>query len=252
MHKYFAKTLFIGKKAEYLPECHGTNQFLAHQPGFQTLPEGYLVYTDYQLHGKGQRGSTWTSEPGKNLLFSVLLRPETLLSKEAYLVNITVALALADCLNSRFEKPFEIKWPNDIYVDGQKIAGILVETTIKSKNVATAVVGIGLNVNQRAFLLPTATSLFLKTGREIDREGLLEDFLIVLEKHYTLLRNGSVPKLLSDYYQVMRWRGEPHTFEDSGGAFEGEILGVGESGRLLVRANRQIRRFDIKEIRFLY
>ncbi len=252
MHKYFAKTLFLGKKVEYLSECQSTNQILSHQYQNQQLMEGHIIWADHQTNGKGQRGNVWLSEPGENLLFSILLKPNTLLPKQAYLVNIVSGIAVIDCLNQMFEATFELKWPNDVYVNDQKIAGILVETSIESGRVGAATVGIGLNVNQKHFSIPTATSLYILNGTTADRGSILEQLIISLEKYYLILKSGAISRLISDYYKVMRWRGELHTFEADRERFEGEIIGIDDTGRLLIRTNQKVRRFDVKEVKFLY
>lgn len=249
MHKYFAKTLFLGKKVEFLPECHSTNAEMLSRQKTQTLPEGYVIWTDHQIAGRGQRGNIWISEPGKNLLFSLFIKPRKLLPQYAYLINIAAGLAVVDTLRS-MSLEVELKWPNDVYVSDLKLAGILVETTIDSGFIGGAVIGVGLNVNQSHFPLATATSLKIETNSDLDREQLLERLIQSFEKYYLLIRADQTSRLLADYYEVMRWRGELHTFKSGDEVFEGEIIGIDNTGRLQLRVHDAMRKFDVKEIIF--
>lgn len=252
MHKYFAKPLFLGKMLEFLPECHSTNEELLLRIRRETLNEGHVLHTGHQIAGKGQRGNAWLSERGKNLLFSIYLTPKVLLPKQAYLLNIISGLAVVDALVPRVGDKVELKWPNDVYVGDKKISGILVETMIEGGVIADAVVGIGVNVNQSHFPLATATSILMESDVTCELEELLEQIIQQLEKYYLKLKSGDTRGLLEAYYKVMRWRGEIHSFRDREGTFEGEIIGIDDTGRLTVKTNNIVRRFDVKEIAFLY
>lgn len=253
MHKYFAKPLFLGKKVQFLPECHSTNEELMKWIRKHDTAEGFLIYTDNQLKGKGQRGNIWLSEPGKNLLFSFLILPKFLLPKQFFILNLISGLAMVKVLKKNIQnKKIELKWPNDAYVEDRKIAGILIETSIESSAVKNAVVGIGLNVNQDHFQLPSATSMKIESDRIYDREGLLESYLVCFEGYYLKIKGRDFSRILQEYYKVMRWRGENHSFKSNGHGFAGEILGIDGVGKLIVNVGGQIRKFDVKEIEFLY
>ena len=252
MHKYFAKPLFLGKKIEFLTECHSTNDELLSRIRKYDEQEGFILYTDHQTKGKGQRGNVWLSEPGQNLLFSILLKPKSLQISQSRYLNLIAGLAVCDILDQQFGLNTELKWPNDVYIGDQKIAGILVETVLAGQNVEDAVIGIGLNVNQSHFALPSATSIRLLIGEKVDRESLLENITSGIEAKYLFLRSQSYEKIKSAYYQKMRWRGEMHEFKDVNGVFEGEIIGIDETGRLLVKTLEVLKRYDVKEIEFLH
>ncbi len=252
MHKYFAKPLFLGKMLEFLPECHSTNEEVLLRIRRKVLNEGYILHTGHQIAGKGQRGNAWLSEPGKNLLFSIYLTPKMLLPKQAFLLNIISGLAVVDALYPAISDTVELKWPNDVYVGDRKISGILVETMIEGGVIVDAVVGIGVNVNQSYFSLTSATSMLIESGRPHNLEELLEQIVLQMEKYYLKLKSGDARGLLEAYYKVMRWRGEIHSFQDKEGIFEGEIIGVDDTGRLTVKTNNIVRSFDVKEIAFLY
>ena len=214
--------------------------------------EGKIVVTDFQTKGKGQRGSLWLSEKGKNLLFSILLKPHFLNASDGYLLNIIVGLAIRSTLNNLLKgSDILLKWPNDVYVDGNKIAGILIETSLQSNSIQDAVVGIGLNVNQSHFSSLSATSLRIITGESFDLGEVLEKILIEIETYYQLLREGAKGKILHEYHDVMLWKGEIHTFLVSNQKIEGVILGINSSGNLVMDCSGTQRVFGVKEITFL-
>jgi BirA family biotin operon repressor/biotin-[acetyl-CoA-carboxylase] ligase len=144
----------------------------------------------------------------------------------------------------------EVKWPNDIYVDDKKIAGILIETSFQAKRLDAVWMGIGLNVNQRHFALSHGTSLEIITGREWSRDTLLENFLLGIEAHFSTLSRATI--LYEHYGSKLRWRDEWHSFRCPSGIFEGKISGVDAHGRLQVLTGNETRVFDVKEIEFLH
>src|SRR5205823_6191960 len=107
------------------------------------LPEGVVVVTDFQTAGRGQDRIGWESEPGKNLLLSVLLKPASLDVKRIFLLSKAVSLALKD-LMTEYKIESKIKWPNDIYVGEKKICGTLIENTLRGEQLQQSIVGIGL------------------------------------------------------------------------------------------------------------
>ncbi len=252
MHKYFAKPLFLGKKIEFLPECHSTNDELQLRLGTGSVEEGFVIHTDNQVKGKGQRGSTWLSEPGQNILFSILLSPSNLLASHTHFLNLMAGLAVCNALDEVLDQKTELKWPNDVYVSNRKIAGILVETILSGNQVDKAIVGIGINLNQSHFPLPVATSVKMETGKHIIRDDLLLAVLAAIEEQYLILKSGGFDQLKLDYYKIMRWRGELHEFKDKEGVFEGEIIGIEDFGRLMVKRSDRLERYDVKEIQFLH
>ena len=123
------ETLFIGHQRLHFDELPSTNDHLKKLIDKGGHTEGMVVSTDYQTSGRGQIGNRWESEPGKNLLFSVFLKPLTLNARHFFYFNMSVCLAVADALNE-LAPGFKIKWPNDILFNGKKISGILIENTI--------------------------------------------------------------------------------------------------------------------------
>ncbi len=252
MYKILANTLFLGKNVVFVPECHSTNTLLLELAQKTQQPEGTLVITQAQTKGRGQRGNGWEAEPGKNLTFSLLLKPNFLEAHAQFNLTIAVSLALTDFLSAHLPTRPLIKWPNDILVQSKKITGILIENTLAGENIQQSVVGIGLNVNQQQFSIPTATSIQLETGQSHDLDTLLSELVICVESRYLQLRSGKINELRADYLNNLFWINEEQQFVSNGHAFKGTIEGVDERGKLAVRDRDQVMYFGLKEISFLF
>jgi BirA family transcriptional regulator, biotin operon repressor / biotin---[acetyl-CoA-carboxylase] ligase len=251
LYKSPANTLFVGKNVVFVPECHSTNTLALQLSQNTAIAEGTIVITPNQTAGRGQRGSTWQTEAGKNLTASVILKPLFLDIKDQFYLTIATALAIADFLKSKTVDALSIKWPNDILVQGKKICGILIENQLQGTKLQTAIVGIGLNVNQTSFELPTATSLANLIKQESDINDVLGDLMGYLEARYLQLRQGKFASLKHEYLMHLYWKGERHFFQTAAGEIEAVIVGVGEDGRLAVEVNERLESFDLKEIQFL-
>ncbi|MBV6646608.1 MAG: biotin--[acetyl-CoA-carboxylase] ligase [Cyclobacteriaceae bacterium] len=251
MHKFFAKTLFLGKKAIYLTHCHSTNDELLQMINSGRVLEGMTIIADFQAKGRGQRGNSWESEPGKNLLFSFLLRPHYLQIQDQFFLNKIVSLGILRSLQRIGLRKVRIKWPNDIYVDDCKIAGILIELSIQGQRMEHAVVGIGLNVNQHDFDTVAATSAYIELGIELNKDSLLEDVLRDIEYWLLKLRNTGRQEIDEHYLQNLYRRDEEHSFEVFGEEVLGIIQGVNDRGQLQLQTSAGVRSFGLKEIIFI-
>lgn len=251
MHKIFSKNLFVGKKVIHLPKCHSTNTVASELLASQPANEGTIVIADHQLAGRGQRGNSWESEPGKNLTFSIILCPSFLHPRQQFELTVITSLAVAVTLEKFGLEEVCIKWPNDVYVGTKKIAGILIENTIKANVIESAVVGIGVNVNQQDFAIDSATSLKLLAGREIEKDLLLKELSGCFEAYYLQLRAGKISELRSLYLSKMLGFGVQRAFVDTGGTFFGSVVGVDSVGKLEVLRGDDIRQYSLKEIHFV-
>ncbi|WP_425390402.1 biotin--[acetyl-CoA-carboxylase] ligase [Ekhidna sp.] len=251
MHKIFAKPLFLGKKVVFLPQCHSTNDELTSLSKNNKEPEGIVLYTNNQIKGKGQRGNLWIAEPGKNVLMSVLLKPTFLDPQNQYYLNLITGLAIIDALKNHVSHNLVLKWPNDVYVNEKKIAGILIESNIRGSVLESSVVGVGLNVNQGGFNFPKATSLYLETGSKFEILDIMEELLQHLEKWYMRLKSGNKDQILSSYHELLMWRGERRHFKAKDKEFVGEIVGINEHGNLTINYNGDLKQYGIKEIEFV-
>jgi len=202
------------------------------------LPElagGTVLVAREQTAGRGQRGNTWFTEPGKNLTFSIVLKQLPLQASESVRLNFLTSVAVASFLESYGVKA-AIKWPNDIYVEGRKICGMLIENTLgPGGQVMASVIGIGINMNQMAFpQLANATSLALYTGKEYALEPALEAFLGVFESWLSRLDSE---ELSAAYSARLFRRGQSAPYHDllTDRQYRGVILGVEPDGRLHIQ-----------------
>jgi BirA family transcriptional regulator, biotin operon repressor / biotin---[acetyl-CoA-carboxylase] ligase len=250
LYKIPATTLFLGKNLIFMEECQSTNDHLLLLCQKEHLSEGSLVVTSNQTAGRGQRGNTWQTQPGLNLTFSFLLRPGFLSVQDQFYLNIFVSLGIADYLTSEAPGKVQIKWPNDILVNERKACGVLIENQISGTRLALTVVGVGLNVNQKEFSVPHATSLAIGTGRNYELASVLPVLLQHIEVRYLQLKERKLESLRESYLANLFKRNQPYTFYTADVEFEGEIVGIDEIGRLLVKGPAGTRSFDIREIRY--
>ncbi len=217
--------------------------------------ENYTVVTaEHQTNGKGQRGSTWASEKGKNLIISMLVRDFTTTGTAMFDLNIVVSLAVLQALDSLDIPKLSIKWPNDIMSDDKKIGGILIENSFKSDNTVESIVGIGINVNQIEFEnLPQASSLAVIAKSTFDKELVLEKIVNAIQDHIkSWSRNAA--QLQKTYTNLLFKKGEMMVFQASDSSFfNGTIVGITSAGRLVLENDKgTLLDFDIKEVRMIF
>ncbi len=166
---------------------------------------------------------------------------------------MAISLGIVDVLLPLVGDALRIKWPNDIYVNDQKIGGILIENTLHGYDIVWSVVGIGLNVNQTEFAYPMATSLQQQAPlpNGYDLPGLLSSLCERLEQRYLQLRSGQRDKLSRDYLERLYRYQSAHPFEHNGRVFRGTIVGVDPSGRLAIAEVGEVKHFGFKEVTFL-
>ena len=216
--------------------------------------EGDIILAQRQTAGRGQRGHTWESREGENLTFSLLLEPLFLSPSEQFLISECVALGVCDAL-LHYGIEAQIKWTNDIYIGDRKLAGILIEHKLQGSALARTVAGIGLNVNQKAFSddLPNPISMAQATGREFDREQVLQTVATSLMARYEQLREGGAKELQADYHQRLYRLGQEHCYAlPDGSRFRGIIRGVEPTGALRIENERgELLSFLFKEVEFV-
>ena len=216
--------------------------------------EGDIILAQRQTAGRGQRGHTWESREGENLTFSLLLEPQFLPPSEQFLISECVALGVCDAL-LHYGIEAQIKWTNDIYIGDRKLAGILIEHKLQGSALARTVAGIGLNVNQKAFPddLPNPISMAQATGREFDREEVLQTVATSLMARYEQLREGGAKELQADYHQRLYRLGQEHCYAlPDGSRFRGIIRGVEPTGALRIENERgELLSFLFKEVEFV-
>ena len=234
-------------KIIHIAETDSTNRWLREKT--PPLPAGEcVVIAEYQTAGKGCGSNSWESERGKNLTFSMLIHPEGLPANEQFHITEVVSVALCETLELYINKKVEIKWPNDIYVGDRKICGILIENRLQGSTIKDAIIGIGLNVNQRVFLsdAPNPVSLYQLTGQETNRDTLLNRFLEAFE------RVSQSNTTCIDYRERLFRKGKEGLYEDETGRFTARLTDVLSDGRLqLVDSEGQTRIYAFKEVQFI-
>lgn len=231
-------------------ELSSTNNYANDLVSQKFVPDFTIIKTNFQTQGRGQIGNCWVSNKGDNLLFSIILHPIHLQANNQFILSQCVALALRDTI-ANFCKNVCIKWPNDIYVNDKKIAGILIENKLLGKQIETSIIGIGLNVNQTNFVeAPNPTSLKLECGHSFNINKLLTTFLDLFNSYYIESQQNE-QNIKSKYFQNLYLLKKLHTFKDSIGQFDGYISNVAPDGRLLIiDAKNKERWYYFKEVLF--
>lgn len=181
----------IGREIIVLEQTSSTNDAisrLASTEGLPSIPEGLVVFAEHQTAGRGQRGNSWESTTGKGLWFSILLRPEIRLSDSGQL-TIWATETISDAIHTEVGLEPVVKLPNDVQVNGRKVAGVLVEMRAQNNALHLAVMGIGINVNQSRDDFPIelrdrAISLAIASGHEVDRQKFAVALLQKLDTTY--------------------------------------------------------------------
>ena len=237
-----------------LDAIDSTNDFLKSLASSKELDNFTVVTAENQTKGKGQMGSKWQSESGKNLIMSALVKDFLHDNKQVFNLSIIVSLAVIETLNS-FDIPnLCIKWPNDIMSYNKKIGGILIENSLKSDGRIVSVVGLGLNVNQTNFTeLPNGSSLAVITGNTFDKD-LLPALIVEKMKQKIELWETSSAVLWKQYFNSLFRKGIPMPFKNlSGQNFMGIIQGVSSTGKIqILLEDDSVAEFDIKEVQMLY
>ena len=158
-----------------------TNSYLSKMA--MMLPGGTVIHTPEQTAGRGQKGNTWESETGKNVIFSMLLKKPMVPIVNQFYISEAVSVAIVEVL-SQYMDGFSIKWPNDIYHDDRKVCGILIEHSIMGSSINHSILGVGINVNQVEFKsdAPNPVSLAQLLDRDVDVDDVLHRVCEAMEK----------------------------------------------------------------------
>lgn len=238
-----------------LDAIDSTNDFLKDLIKNQTVENFTVVITNSQTNGRGQMGTKWNSESGKNLIISVLIKDLRLQVEAVFVLNAMISVAIIEALSVFCIPNLSVKWPNDIMSDNKKIAGILIENSIKTDNSILSVVGIGLNVNQSHFEnLPFASSLFLQTGNQFSIDEILTTIMDKIQYFCQFVTEEKYDELWQLYHHYLFKKSAPMAFEDnSGNRFMGIIELVNRQGNLQIKLEDDtIQLYSIKEIKMLY
>lgn len=237
-----------------LSAIDSTNDYLKELSRNQIVENFTTVVANKQTKGRGQMGAAWVSEEGKNLITSILIKDILQDVDEIFHLNVAVALSIFEVLKANDLPNLAIKWPNDIMSEQKKIAGILIENSIKSDGKIESVVGIGLNVNQKSFEnLPKASSMAVVTNSEFDLDEILNQLIFQIKKNCSLILTKQTDRLWQDYHCNLYKINVPLAFEDANQhKFMGIIQGVSTNGLLEIKLeDDSIKSFGIKEVQIL-
>jgi BirA family biotin operon repressor/biotin-[acetyl-CoA-carboxylase] ligase len=217
----------------------------------EAQPEFSVVWADYQSAGRGQKGNSWEGERDKNLLFSMVARPDFMPANVQFLVSQISSLSVKKALDEHISD-VTVKWPNDIYWKDKKICGMLIENDLSGSTISRSIIGIGLNINQERFLsdAPNPVSLLQITGSETDRVEVLNSFIRYFVEYYSMLLDGRLDEIREEYASSL-YRGKGfYPYEAEGKKFMAEISDIEPSGHLILRDDAGVlRRFAFKEVK---
>ena len=238
------------KNTLFLPTCHSTNSYAQNWLSEHEVKDGWAVYTFRQSKGRGQGDNIWESEPDKNLTFSVVHKPDYLLPKDQFWLNMATSLGILSFLKSMGISA-KVKWPNDVYVNGKKMAGMLIENHLRGNSFRHSIIGIGLNVNQKEFKTANATSMVLATNQEFDLQECLKVLIQHINCQIDRLKNNEIKAISEEYTHNMFQFNTPALYQTGELIFTGNIIGVDEIGRLILETEDGKKLFNLKEIKFL-
>lgn len=241
------------KSIIFLNEVESTNNYANQLVLSKAAEHGTVVLAQYQKKGKGQQGNSWESEPGKNLLASIILFPGFLSAAKQFYLSKIASLAIVDFLKT-VTIDIAIKWPNDIYFQHKKIAGILIENSIKGQNLSASIIGIGLNLNQEIFLsdAPNPVSLKQISRNDFDIEMVANAITENLKRWYYKLQIGEFDEIDKSYLKLLFRANEWAEFAEKGISFEAKITGIGKFGQLILKKkDGTFSEFIFKEVEFV-
>lgn len=215
-----------------------TNTYLSRLAA--TLPGGTVIYAPSQTAGRGQKGNSWESEDGKNLTFSLLLKRPPVKARDQFYLSEAAALAVVEALTSEAGEGFTVKWPNDVYWQDKKVCGMLIENSLDGTDIATSIIGIGINVNQERFVSDAPNPVSLKgiTGGEHDLMVLMKCVCSRIEELVDSLRDEEARGDLHRRYMAALYRndGAMHPFEDAAdNRFMARVAGIAPDGTLTLQ-----------------
>ena len=237
----------------HLEETDSTNKYLNELCNKQCVEELTTITADFQTSGRGQRGNSWESEAGQNLMFSFVLYPTFLKARRQFLLSQIISLAIKEELQ-RYVSNISIKWPNDIYWKEKKICGILIENDLMGRNICQSIAGIGININQEEFYspAPNPVSLYQITGKRHDVFKILKNIMIRVQSYYAKLQKGDITQITNQYEKSLFRKEGMHRYKDVDGEFLARIICVEPEGRLILEDEKQVRRaYMFKEVEYL-
>ena len=231
-----------------------TNSYLKKEALKKRLKSYTVVMVNHQQMGRGQMGTSWDSDKGKNMTISILVNFNNFKIEHQFYLSMAVSLGVLTVVNQYVKTMLFIKWPNDILAVKDKVAGILIENVLKGNRIDYTVIGVGLNVNQTEFnpSLSNVTSLKKITGRHFDLDEIVSKLITSIQSFVNYIESKDFKKLKQLYINELYKFNKPAMFKDNNGVlFLGKITDIADDGRLVVTLeNETTRKFNLKEIKF--
>lgn len=242
-------TELIGRNFIYCDEVNSTNsELLSNKQLYKK--SGTVLLAEKQLKGKGRKDRNWQSAKGLDLTFSILLNRDIVAELNINHLNLAASLSVALATENLYQLRTELKWPNDVLIDGKKVSGILIETTVKGSKIERVVIGIGINLNQLVFQgeynFPP-TSLKLETGVNIDREMFLAEILNIFEELIINLQTQP-DSILKDWRSKCKMIGDKITITDGEQSKKGIFYDIDDNGYLLLKRNDVIEKVHFGDV----
>lgn len=248
--------LFCGYSCAYIESVESTNMLAGEIISGAMPPEQFFIRAGYQNQGKGQGVNRWHSEANRNILFSIGLRPKGISPEKQFFITQAVSVGIISVLrNLVAPERLTVKWPNDLYFDKRKMAGMLISNIIAGNELQWTIIGVGMNVNQTHFPadIPNPVSLSQITGRIHETDTLSRELLYSIDQKLSFSGQVSLQKDIEEeyhnsLYQLNCW----NEFRISGEKLRARIMGVGEYGRLkLEKENGEQLSVSFGELTFL-
>ncbi|HNQ13252.1 MAG TPA: biotin--[acetyl-CoA-carboxylase] ligase [Bacteroidia bacterium] len=221
----------------FVNEVDSTNSYAANLlRSNNKLQDKLVIAANAQLAGRGQKGTIWQSDAGKNILISIVLKPESIEAKNSQLLYMVTSLGVIDFVYKYFSENVRIKWPNDIMIGSSKLAGILIENEFRGNLLNHTIIGIGININQKMFggIENDAISLSQITGREMDINVCIDEFLNEFDHWYKLLLSGELELIQQTYTKKLYLLNNKRPYIYQGRTIEAAITGVSDTGSLVL------------------
>jgi BirA family biotin operon repressor/biotin-[acetyl-CoA-carboxylase] ligase len=205
-----------------------------------SAPDSTVILALEQTAGKGQRGNVWESRTNQGLYCSIIFKPSDLPASSQFLFNKAVAVAVASFLEDRLGKEVRIKWPNDILVDGKKIAGLLIENTLRGDRISAIISGIGINLNQNSFpesFDTQPTSMKMESGSDFDPATEVRELYRYVFNEYQQFLMKEEERINASYHHFLYGLNTPHSFIREGAVFTAELLEVRNDGSAVLLYN---------------
>ncbi len=239
----------IGEPFIVLPTTVSTNIYAMQKVYARLASHGTTYFALDQTAGKGQRGKSWETEPGQNIIMSVVIDPQSLSPTQLFRLSCIVSLGCYDFFNDYAGPETTIKWPNDLYWCDRKAGGILIENIIAGDHWKQAIAGIGINVNQMDFDpgLPNPVSLKAITGKTFDVQQLANELCVKLEKRFRQLQKEKFELILKNYNDHLFGKNQEVKLRKGNRLFSCSIKEVNINGQLVIASGIE-ETFDFGEV----